>query len=338
LSNRFIKKAASRKAELVGTINLNNKIFTVAADGNMALGLVDGYKVIDHNLYDDPIPNIVPVLSSIIAKAFRDMWHDGLTIDIINSDWDSKGKYPSKEFKEAFIKELSDIVGSDSIRILEKSDEVLDEVKNPVMFVNNGKLSVNLQKYSDQVKQILLSFESLMEKTSSIMRIKLVESTWGMNDVMSLLDQVRSNSLKAEEIFKKIGQASQTTDRSSNRILCRINSNNTLTKDDNKFIVAVLIPDILISYESLKNNVCEALKIYGPIYKLDNVFKNLTGNLCSWSIPSNLLIDFKEDFEVLINFIADTPVIELTVMEPLESIQLKLSGLKSSEIVEKGVL
>lgn len=318
--SRIVKKAAERKAELIGKVDLSDQVFTVAADGNLVLGLVNGYKVVDANLYEDPIKVIVPVMAGIVAKAYREDWYSGLKITFYKGDWDSLGKYPSAEFMDGMVKELSHLVGKANVCISEGSVDAGEMIANPTIGVGNTNLTVNLVNYSKQLEKLLLSMETAMDKAQGLLRVKLVDTMWGINEVQKELDPVRQGFPNLGKTFNMLGQNISMSTKAINRSLYRLNMGN-LTPDDRKFIGTVLVPDITVSFENIRALVSSILKLFAPLYKLDNMFRAYTGNPVSWSVPNNLITEFKESFMVLLDFLVDVPVIELSTMEPLEVVQ-----------------
>jgi hypothetical protein len=319
--SRIVKKAAEKKAELIGKVDLAGQVYTVAADGNMALGLVNGYKVVDANMYEDPIKTIIPVMSGILAKAYRDNWFSGLKISLYKGDWDSLGKYPSEEYLEALAKELTHLVGKANVCVLEGIVNPGEVIPNPELRVADQNLVTNLSQYSKQLDILLLALERAVDKGSSLLRVKFVDTMWGVSEVQKELESVRASYPQMEALFGKLGQNVTMSTKAINRFLYRLKMGTALTPDDRKFIGSVLIPDITNSFENIRVLVANLLKVLAPLYKLDNMFRAYTGNPVSWSVPSNLIIEFKDSFTVLLDFLVDVPVIELSTMEPLEVVQ-----------------
>jgi hypothetical protein len=318
--SRIVKKASEKKAELIGKVDLGDQVYTIAADGNLALGLINGYRVVDANLYENPIPIIVPVMAGLIAKAYRDSWVEGSSVSVYKGDWDSLGKYPSGEYLEAFLKELSHLIGKANILVKEGPSDQHECISNPQVSADNQQINTNLANYGKQLEEVLKAVEILMDKTQAILRVKLIGTMWGISDVQKELEPVRNYFPTMEKTFNSIGQGVTLTIRAINRVLYRINMGK-LSMDDKRYIGSVLVPDITNSFESIRKQVSFLLKTLAPLYKLERMFRTYTGNPVSWSIPNNLIIDFKDSFLVLVDFLADVPVIELSTMEPLEVVQ-----------------
>jgi hypothetical protein len=318
--SRIVRKAAEKKAELIGKVDLANKVYTIAADGNLVLGLVNGFRVVDCNMYTNPIAVIIPVMAGIIAKAYRDSWFNGSKVTMYKGDWDSLGKYPSEDYLNALVKELGHLIGKDNVCVQEGVLNPSEIIENPDLKLNGQKLVLNLNQYSKQLEDLMVALERAMEKGQAILRVKLVGTMWGVTEVQKELEVSRLGFPEMDTLFNRLGQSTNLSVKAINRFLYRV-SMASLTEDDKKFVGTVLVPEITKAFENIRMLVSELLKLFAPIYKLDNVFRTYTGNPVSWSIPNNLIIEFKDAFTVLLNFLVDVPVIELSIMEPLEVVQ-----------------
>lgn len=316
---RILKKASLKTIEQIGRLDIDGDVFSIAADGDLVLGLVNGYRVVDSNLHEDPYSDIVPVMSSVISKAFRDKWYEGLKINFYDGEWDSSGKYPSEEFKIRLLGKLDEDVGSDNIVThKEDRDSVIPE---PRIALNTKSLVDNLETYGSQLQSLVEFAEHMVEKTEAILRIKLVESMWGVKEVSKGLDEVRSKIPFVAEVFNNLGLNCNLGKKSVNRLAFRVKAGSPTTQDDRKYIRSVLIPDMMASFDAIRVATSKLVINLAPIYRLEDNFRALTGNPVHWSIPGTLIDDFKEAYEYLVGFLSNIPSIEINVMEPLELLQ-----------------
>lgn len=319
------KKSSGKKAELIGSLELAGNTYTIAADGNLALGLINGYRVVDANLYENPVDEIIPVLASIITKDFREHWYEGLKITFNKKDWDSEGKYPSEVFKDKLVRELSLTLGENCLAFKEGQDtEETDlfpkkELRVPKEFTDISKALIN---YGNQIQKVLLSTERMLEESEALLRVKFVDSMWGVSEIQKVLQPLRANGSNIlEELFFSLGQKVSLANKAVGRLVYRMDPSRPLSKDDKKFISIVLIPDILKSFEDIRGIVTRVLKTVYPLYVLEENFKEATGNPLTWSIPGNIIHNFKESFTVLLDFLADVPVADVSVMTPIENVR-----------------
>lgn len=316
---RILKKASSKTVEQIGRLDLDGDVFTIAADGDLALGLVNGYRVVDSNLNEDPFSEIIPVMASIITKAFRDKWYEGMKIDFYDGEWDSAGKYPSEEFKNRLLEKLVDDLGSDNLTIQQNSPGAV--IPAPRVSLNPKDLVGNLEAYGNQLGSLVEYAEHMLEKTESITRVRLVESMWGVKDVVKSLDEVKSKIPYLEEVFDNLGFNCNMGKKSVGRLAYRIKSGAPVTPDDRKYIHSILIPDVMASFDAIKVASTKLVTALAPLYCLEETFRALTGNPVHWSIPGTLIEDFKEAYGYLVGFLASVPNTEMNVMEPLELLQ-----------------
>lgn len=323
--SRLLKRASSRKVEQIGRVDLDSDVFTIAADGNLVLGLVNGFRVVDANLHQDPIPDIVPVMSSLIAKAFRDKWYEGRRVTFLEGEWDSSGKYPSKEFMEALMSHLEIEVGSSSVVVLNETPREL--IPSPKVELNNKDLQNHLNSYCESLVDLLNFSERIIEKSEVLAKYRLVGTIWGIGEVINDLEKVRGNLDLLEDVFDSVGLNCNISRKSIARLIYRLQSPSQVTPDDKKYTRTILIPGVIGSFDFIKKGVAQLIKELYPLYCLEEKFRASTGNPMNWSIPGNLVEDFKEAYEFLLNFAMKIPSVELNVVEPLE----QLSGILTED-------
>lgn len=321
-----IRKLAKSKAEQIGRVSLGNTDFTVAVDGNLVLALVNGYRVADAPLHQDPISGVIPILAALATKIFQKSWYAGAVLNVYEGEWDTNGKYPSLEFMEAMVSALNKTIGSSSIKIHKNTDPAPKFINKQTISFNQEALENNLAHYSKQITLCLKLAEHLVDKTEVFTRIKLVKSTWGMDKVVNDINGIKAKLKEIEELFNVLGSSVNIANKAVSRLQSRISKNVAVSQDDKNFVVAVLVPDILVTFDKIKKSLIAMVTILAPLYNLERSFKEYTGNPISWSIPGSLVEDFKESFSVIIDFLVDIPSVEMDVMEPLEVLQTKLKS------------
>jgi len=321
-----MKRASGTKAELIGRLEIAGNTYTIAVDGNLALGLINGHRVVDANLYENPIDDIVPILASIITKDFREHWYEGLKISIAKSEWDTSGKYPSKLFLERLVQELCLTLGEGSIVFSDESKGAKEESVFPkkelIIPKEFSDFSNALTNYGKRLQKVLLSTERLLEQSEALLRVKFVDSMWGVSDIQKTLEPLRKKGPEIlEDLFFTLGQKVNLANKAVSRLVYRMGPEHPLSKDDKKFISIVLIPDILNSFEEIRDLTTKLIKTVYPLYILEENFKEATGNPLTWSVPGNIINNFKESFTVLLDFLVDVPVMDYTVMTTIESVR-----------------
>ena len=196
--HRLFWKIAKDKLELVGRFNVGDTELSVAVDGNLVVGLVNGYRVVDGNLYENPIERIAPALASIAAKLFRDNWTDGSKIQICSKDWDSAGKYQSQNFLQAMLDNLSSFLDKDNVQVVGETPAATPAEaaapQPPKVSIKLQALLGNLRGYQAQSKEVFKYAERTVERALVITRRKLPESMYGASDLQGTLDSLRSSA------------------------------------------------------------------------------------------------------------------------------------------------
>jgi hypothetical protein len=328
---RTFTKLAGSRAEQIGRISLDKNDFTIAADGNLVVGLVNGYKVVDADMYQDPQENILKVMATLIAKAYTNMWNEDSKINIYEGEWDSSNKYPSKNYMNNMVDLLKSYIGSDVV-ILHKVENPNPTIINtPTISLNKGSILNNLKKYTEQLEDLTKIADRLQDKSEAVTRTKFVKTIWGIDKVIEEINAVKKSMPEVEKAVNELGTNVSLSVKALARLQHRVETNTVSSNDDIKFVFSVLIPDILLSFDKIKNAVIKIVTILNPLYNIERIFKQHTGNPSNWSVPGNLVDDIKEAFSVLVEFLVDIPTIEMDVMEPIEVLKARLATRFSSK-------
>ena len=176
---RVFWKVGSSDLELIGRISVGGTNIEIAADGDLAVGLVNGYRVVDGNLYENPVERIVPAMAPIIAKIFRDKWSEGSKITFFKKDWDSAGKYPSEQFMTSLKDALVSFLDEDNVVVEDEGSEAPGPLVGKEVVLNAASLLTNLKQYQVKIASTARYMERAVERAAVLSKRKLVASMWG---------------------------------------------------------------------------------------------------------------------------------------------------------------
>jgi hypothetical protein len=317
---RLLNKISKDKADLLGMVNVGDTRITVAVDGDMVLGLVNGVKVVDAGLYEDFIERMVPVLTMIIAKVFRKDWKEGDTLDIRDADWDSKGLYPSKNFLTALVSDLQRHLDPKTVNVISESSptEVPEKEEVKEVRLNINSLQDNLEKYATQIAEVARYADRAIDRAKVLTTRRLPEEMWGATKVQEYMDGVKSKLTGLELESSLLDQDAHDTVKATRRLNYRLKSGKYTEDDSKKYISKVLVPDIHESFDGAKESVSKVLYAVGNLNALEKVFQENVGNSAGLFLHTNVMDDLGESIDILSGFLSDSSEIESNVMEPIE--------------------
>jgi hypothetical protein len=330
--HRLFWKIAKDKLELVGRFNVGDTELSVAVDGNLVVGLVNGYRVVDGNLYENPIERIAPALASIAAKLFRDNWTDGSKIQICSKDWDSAGKYQSQNFLQAMLDNLSSFLDKDNVQVVGETPAATPAEaaapQPPKVSIKLQALLGNLRGYQAQSKEVFKYAERTVERALVITRRKLPESMYGASDLQGTLDSLRSSAKTLSTLLEERESVIATGAQLAQCLAARLSSG--INAEEYKYIKGVLIPGLQKSHDNLQYVVSSIVSGLARLNNIDKTIRTATGSPASFFLPTNVLEDFRDAYTVLVNFLADIPVIESGILAPLDYLRLSTSAAKAA--------
>ena len=319
---RLFWKIGSANLELIGRFSVGDTEIAIAADGDLAIGLVNGYRVVDGNLYEDPLAHIVPPLASIAAKIFRDKWGEGSKIQMFKAEWDSAGKYPSCNFLTSMASALIELLDESNVEVLDKATPpVRAEKPRPKITISVGGLVANLNRYQQQLDAVNTYLDRTLERATVLSRRQLVGTMWGADKVQAIIDRVRVQIPELEETVEDAEQTVPFTLKAVQRISARLSAGALGNPEELKYMGEVLVPSILQSHDSVQKMVASVVAALAPLSTIDRTIRVNTGSPASFFLPTNVLEDFRDAFAILVAFLADVPDIEAGVMDPLEYIK-----------------
>ena len=324
---RIFKKVAKSSLELVGRLKIGDTVLEIAVDNNLVVGLVNGYRVVDGQLADDPMDHIVTTLANVAAKLVRDNWGDDesqSSVEIHKSEWDSAGKYPSERYMKAMVSTLGDALGEGVVKVV--SDKVPEELVTPQKSQKQVQLDLrnllaNMESYNAKAIESLKCAERVLERATVLVSRRVSSTMWGANKLQARLDAVAKTIPVLEKSFEDASRSVSTGIRASQGISARVRKGLTSDAENLKYTKLLLIPDFMSSQEKLLNFVGGVVSALSTLSNLDRIVRNTTGYPASFMFKMSILDDLNEAYAVLVAFLSDIPSMERDIFEPLEYIQ-----------------
>jgi len=327
---RLFRKIANDKLELVGSFDVGDTEIAIAVDGNLVVGLVNGYRVVDSNLYENPIERVVPALASIAAKLFRDNWAQDSKITLYRKNWDSAGKYPSSNFLQATADNLSEFLDADNVVIVEDEKVSPTVTKKPKVSINLQALITNLNSYQTQSQEVFKYADRAVDRALLLTKRNFPENMYGAPGLQATFESIRNTAKELSEVLEDREPVIATGAKAAQCLVVRLKSG--ISPDLFKYMKEVLIPSLQQSHDNLQRTVSAVVSGLARLNNIDKSIKSATGHPSSFFLPTNVLEDFRDAYTVLVNFLADIPVIESGIIAPLDYMKLSTPAAPAAKI------
>lgn len=324
---RIFRKIAKNSLELVGRFYVGDTVLEVAVDNNLIIGLVNGYRIVDGQLADDPVDRITGTLANIAAKLVRDSWgEDGIdgAIEIKSSEWDSAGKYPSERYMKAMLTKLREAMEDNVVKLIcdnEKSEPIQEQKTQKQIKIDLRQLLNNLELYNKKVGECLKCSDRALERASILLSKKVSSTMWGADRLQSSLDSVAAQLPALVASLENSSKACALGNKAIQGIVPRIRKGIASDPDALKYMKMILIPEIMNSQETLLSFVGSIVPALSNLSNLDRIVRSTTGYPASFMFKTSILDDLNEAYTVLVSFLSDIPSMERDIFEPLEYIQ-----------------
>ena len=326
----LIRKISSEPSDLIGKIVIGDVNVSVACKNDVVVGLVNGYKVVDAGLYDNFIDKISPILSSIIAKIYRDRWGDSNSkLTIYKEDWDTKGLYPSVNLLEKILYNLNKHLDKETVQVIEKpsgySPENLEEKDTSSIDINYQSLSSNITLYKQQLEMLGSYIDRIFNLSEVLTRTKLVSSMHGSEIAQMVIDSARNSVSILRPSVGDLEHWVSLSLKTASKLTYRLDRNLIGVSNDSLYLCSVLIPEITENYIKIKDFCMKLSKAIAPLVNIDDIFNNFVKFSTSLFLPMNRVEDLKESYEVLIEFLSSVHTIEARIIDPLAFLKIKNS-------------
>ena len=324
---RIFRKLAKSTPELVGRFTVRDVVLEIAVDNNLMVGLVNGYRVVDGQLADDPIDKMVGTLASVAAKLVRDNWGDDAlegAITMYPSEWDSAGKYPSERYMKAMVSRLREHLDDKTVVIANEGkiqEPAKEEAPTKKIQIDLRTLVSNLNQYNKSLAECLKYADRSIERASILLARRVSATMWGADKLQAQLDKVSRALPALESGLEEASKRASLSLRSSEEFVSRLRRGVKGGSDDEKYMKQVLIPGMLSYHEKVSSYLSSVVADLSVLANLDRVVRNTTGYPASFMFKVSLADDLNEAYTILVAFLTDIPAVEKGIFEPLEYIQ-----------------
>lgn len=325
-------KTPQKKAELIGKISLSGQDYIVAQSGDTLVGLLGDCPLVSLQTSENPPELLLSVIIDVLLLNMQKHGAAATDLQIFSGDWDTAGKYPSQDYLQYTLSRLQRDIGE--VTLKEGCSEISSGA-TPHVPVSTAKFLDNLAVHQQRLTNILDAMEILLEKAYLIQRVKLVDSMWGADKVLDELVPSKRILREQDSLLQSVGKLVSKSNRATLQLTHRVKGGVRVSAAEGRYLINTVIPDIMGTHTQVGEIIAVTLGNLSPLYHLDTIFKKHTKNSVTWSIPGNLLLEYSEAFQILLQFLIDTPVVGKGVIEPLEFIQKEIERSLSSMAVTR---
>lgn len=296
--------------KIIAQFKIGNTSYNLNTIGSNATIAVDGHNIINSSEVGSGYDNIAHLLKDIIVK--------GASISKVESiqTYLDKEADLSGILVEGLKKELDS-----SIKIVNQSMEIphnttvklnLEEAFAPNSFIKK------IKEFAQNLHDINETLRVCREDISMLSCGRLVDSMWGAKKTQRILEELKTK-VSEDGDWEKIEFYVNMTLKSIDRLIHKLSTSLFDVCDEEKKVVnTVLIPNILQSFEKIKEVISRVLKMLSSFVYIDEIFKRNTSYPANWFINADMFEDIKLDYKNLILFALKIPRYEQELLYPLD--------------------
>lgn len=315
---QIIKQCSNIGSNVLGFARIGNNSISVINKDKDIKGILNGCEIFKTSNLKDNKESIACVVGDLIQNIYNKGGCDNFTL--YRSLW-ANDKYPMGEILDTIVLNLKDNV---KVAVKVRSKESTTKFKNSFSFNNSLKcdrLSSSINDLNMKMNNACIVLQSFLKYASIIIKHKFASSgdVWGSKNIIKYMDDIRYKISSIVTDINKIDFYKEMLDRNSKKLSMKLSSASIMNNAEEKKIVdQVLIPDVIDNYEKIKDISSSIILILSPLAYVDKLFRKNTNYPVTWFISDDVIINLKEDYNFLINFLLDIPKVETNVIMPLD--------------------
>lgn len=317
----LLKNISYNKSTIIGHIQLRESGLTVLSDLNNLRFILNGCEIF--NSHKKEASEVVT--SSIIASLVKSIkGEDKKKLSFYSGDW----KEASPNYLESTIKNIEKAIDKKNISVFKKASND-KEIKSFLSIDQNMPDDIdveliknNLNVLCARMNQVVRTLQKALDHGKLLCRKKIVPSMWGAKDTQSFINEIKHSILDNQRLWPQMEIYYVTLTKSVHRLAAKIKEGLT---ENCKLIADIIIPDIIKCYEDMKTIVIKAITILTPLTYIDDIFHKFTSYPANWFFTEDVIEGLEEEYDKLIKFLTEVPIIETKVIYPLDFYKLQIS-------------
>lgn len=306
----LLKSIKASNCKVLAQFKVGNISYNLNTFGKTSNIDINGHDIIDCSDADIEYDKIAHLLKDLIIQG----------VSLTNPT--SIQAYMRKDTKlsDAIVDGLKNELDS-TIRIVNQSMEIPHSV--PV------KLDLEKAFAPERFIKKIREFSQTLHDVNETLRVcrddilmlscgRLVDSMWGAKKTQKILEDLK-HKVAEDKDWDKVEFYVNMIIKSIDRLVHKLDTTLFNVCDEEKKVVnMILIPNILQSFEKIKDIVSNVLKMLSNFVYIDEVFKKNTSYPANWFINSDMFEDIKHDYNNLVLFALKIPRYEQELLYPLD--------------------
>lgn len=316
--NQIIRRCLNIGSDVLGFARIGNTSLSIISKNNDIKGVLNGCEIFKVSSFKDSRESLTYVLGDLIQSIYNKNKPE--CFSLYKNHWASE-KYPMREMVDSIISNIKDNV---KVAVKVRPKEASINLESSIRInenINPKILIANMRVFNTRTKNASIVLQNFIKYATIILNHKYShnDNMWGVKNVKKYIDDIKSRVASENIGAAKLDFYREMLEKISNKLAMKIASEATQDNlEEKKVISQVLIPDMVNSYETFKNQISNAVMVLSPLIYINDTFKKNTDYPANWFVSDDVLMNMDEDYNFLIDFIRDIPVIENNVILPLE--------------------
>jgi hypothetical protein len=323
---QIIKRCSNIGSDVLGFVRIGNNSITVINRDKNIKGMLNGCEIFKVGSLKDDKDNVAYVIGDLIQNIYNKGNCDNFTI--YKNLWASD-KYPMGEILDRIILNLKDNI---KVAVKVRSKEANINFENSFNFgehINTNILNKNINTFNLKMNNACIVLQSFLKHASIIAGHNFGNNgdVWGAKNIQKYMDGIKVKLASCNSEINKIDFYKEMLDKNSKKLSIKLASVAVMDNPEEKKIISqVLIPDIIDNYEKVKDLSTQVVLIASPLIYVDDMFRKNTNYPVSWFVSDDVIMNLKEDYNFLINFLQEMPKIEANAIMPLDVFSDKIGN------------
>lgn len=314
---QIIKRYSNIGAEVLGFIRIGNDTIALISKDKDIKGILNGCEIFKTGSIKESQDNIAYVISDLVHNIYSKSKPENFTV--YKDHWASTN-FPMGAVLDQIIVNIKDRV---KVAVKVRSKESSSNYETTLSFgkINPEILNKNVAVFNSKMGNACVVIQNIMKYASIIAGHAFGnnDNVWGATNIQKYMDSVKSKIATIRSEIDRLEFYREMFYKNSNTLSLKLASSAVMNNpEERKVISQVLIPDIISNYENVKNLATKVAFLTSPLIYVDGLFRKNTNYPVSWFISDDVILNLKDDYELLINFLQDIPKIESNVVVPLD--------------------
>ncbi len=316
---RIVQRLSSGRGDVIAHFKMGSTTLNILSRNKCLKTLVNGAEVLTIENKKEERKRVAHVLTDLVETIVKKASPSKITGYKREKDVTADEIMPAvmAPFKnmELVIKPLRD----------QKSvGDSLHQQFSPDKGMNMDILARNIMVFASKVDSVSRMIQAARNDALVLARKQLVSSMWGANIVQRLLDGINRELCEWAPVWDKIDLSNEMIAKSSQR-LCHKLRTNLLQEcaEEQKVVTDILIPNVLSSYDNIKEAAIKGIVAFAPLVYVDEVFKEHTSYPANWFLADDVQEGLRQEYDFLLHFLSEVPNIEAKVIDPLDFLSVK---------------